>query len=113
MKKHEKMFKPIIHGEIPLKKRLIMAPMTRNRFTVDGLATELMATYYAQRACAGLIITGGIQPSIVGQGFMNTPGLHNEEQVESWKGVTQAVDQADGRIVEQLIHAGCIGHTAL
>ncbi len=108
-----KMFKPIVLGEIPLKNRLIMAPMTRNRSTVDGLATELMATYYAQRTCAGLIITEGIQPSIVGQGFMNTPGLHDEKQVDSWKQVTQAVHQAGGRIVAQLMHSGRIGHPAL
>ena len=61
-----------------------MAPMTRSRATAEGaLATPLMAEYYAQRAGAGLIITEGIQPSAVGQGYTNTPGLHSAEQVEA------------------------------
>jgi N-ethylmaleimide reductase len=108
-----KMFDTITLGDISLKNRLIMAPMSRNRATVDGKATELMATYYAQRASAGLIISEGIQPSIVGQGFMNSPGLHSEKQVDSWKQVTQAVHKTGGRIVAQLMHSGRIGHPAL
>ncbi|MCP2006812.1 alkene reductase [Duganella violaceipulchra] len=109
----KKMFEPISLGDIALANRFVMAPMTRNRATEAGLATELMATYYAQRASAGLIISEGIQPSQVGQGFSGTPGLHTPEQVESWKMVTGAVHQAGGRIVAQLMHAGRIGHPAL
>ena len=90
-----------------------MAPMTRSRATAEGaLATPLMAEYYAQRAGAGLIITEGIQPSAVGQGYTNTPGLHSAEQVEAWKQVTTAVHEAGGVIFAQLMHAGRIGHRA-
>ena len=67
-----------------LQNRIVMAPMTRSRAGNPGaLATDLMAKYYAQRASAGLIITEGTQPSIVGQGYPSTPGLHSAEQVES------------------------------
>lgn len=97
-----------------LKNRIAMAPMTRSRAgNPGGLATELMAIYYAQRASAGLIITEGTQPSVVGQGYPNTPGLHSAEQVESWKKVTSAVHEKGGVIFAQLMHTGRIGHKDL
>ncbi|GAA0247166.1 alkene reductase [Cryptosporangium japonicum] len=97
-----------------LANRIAMAPMTRNRATGPGATpTELMATYYAQRAGAGLIVTEGIQPSGVGQGYLNTPGLHSDEQVAAWRTVTDAVHARGGVIFAQLMHAGRIGHPAL
>jgi len=75
-----------------------------------GTATDLVAEYYAQRASAGLIVTEGIQPSVVGQGYPGTPGLHSAEQVASWRKVTDAVHAAGGRIFAQLMHSGRIGH---
>ncbi|MCQ0025020.1 alkene reductase [Streptomyces somaliensis DSM 40738] len=107
------LFEPVTFGKIPLANRLVMAPMTRNRAEPRGNATELMAEYYAQRASAGLVITEGVQPSRVGQGFLDTPGLHDPEQVESWRAVTDAVHDGGGRIVAQLMHAGRIGHPSL
>ncbi|WP_328746990.1 alkene reductase [Streptomyces sp. NBC_00285] len=107
------LFDSVTFGKITLDNRLVMAPMTRNRAKPCGGATELMAEYYAQRASAGLIITEGTQPSQVGQGFLNTPGLHHPEQVKSWRTVTDAVHAAGGRIVVQLMHSGRIGHPAL
>ncbi|WP_233520545.1 alkene reductase [Flocculibacter collagenilyticus] len=107
------MFDAIKLGDMKLQNRIIMAPMSRNRATTEGLATPLMATYYAQRADAGLIISEGIQPSQQGQGFMNSPGLHSEAQVESWKQVTAAVHAKGGKIIAQLMHAGRIGHPSL
>lgn len=108
------LFDPASLGKIALDNRMVMAPMSRNRATVeDGLATELMATYYAQRASAGLIVSEGIQPNAVGQGFAQSPGLHSAEQVASWRPVTDAVHRAGGRIVAQLMHSGRIGHPAL
>lgn len=109
----EKLFEPVTLGKLSLSNRLVMAPMSRNRATPEGLATELMATYYGQRAGAGLIISEGVQPSVVGQGFMNSPGLYSQEQTESWKQVTSAVHRAGGLIVAQLMHAGRIGHPSL
>jgi N-ethylmaleimide reductase len=72
-----------------------------------------MATYYAQRAGAGLIITEGTQPSPIGQGYLNTPGLHTAEQAEAWKPVTTAVHERGGLIFAQLMHTGRIGHPSL
>ena len=96
-----------------LNNRVVMAPMTRSRAGQGGVATDLMATYYAQRAGAGLIISEGTQPSAVGQGYPSTPGLHSTEQVESWKQVTRAVHAAGGTIFAQLMHAGRISHKDL
>ncbi|SDT01648.1 alkene reductase [Actinoplanes derwentensis] len=94
-----------------LANRIAMAPMTRSRAYGPGAtATELMATYYAQRAGAGLIITEGTQPSPAGQGYTSTPGLHTAEQVQAWRTVTDAVHAAGGVIFAQLMHTGRIGH---
>ncbi|MFC3033697.1 alkene reductase [Pseudoalteromonas fenneropenaei] len=108
-----KLFQPVSYGNIISSNRFVMAPMSRNRATEDGCATAMMATYYGQRASAGLIISEGIQPNQVGQGFMNSPGLHNPAQAQSWRRVTQAVHHQGGKIVAQLMHAGRIGHPSL
>src|SRR5690606_27292803 len=88
---------------------IVMAPMTRSR-AFGTKATSDMAEYYSQRAGAGLIVTEGIQPSAVGQGYPATPGLHSAEQVDSWRQVTDAVHANGGRIVAQLMHTGRISH---
>ena len=93
-----------------LRNRVVMAPMTRSRaYGPDASPTALNATYYAQRAGAGLVITEGVQPSIVGQGYPDTPGLHSPAQVSAWRAVTDAVHAAGGVIFAQLMHAGRIG----
>ncbi|MET7329773.1 alkene reductase [Nonomuraea sp. NPDC005650] len=97
-----------------LANRIVMAPMTRSRAYGPGAgATDLMATYYAQRAGAGLIVTEGTQPSVVGQGYPDTPGLHSGDQVAAWRQVTDAVHDAGGVIFAQLMHTGRIGHPSL
>ncbi|MBL7254074.1 alkene reductase [Paractinoplanes lichenicola] len=97
-----------------LANRIAMAPMTRSRAYGPGLSpTELTAEYYAQRAGAGLIITEGTQPSVAGQGYTSTPGLHSAEQVAGWRRVTDAVHARGGVIFAQLMHAGRIGHPSL
>ncbi|MEV7181667.1 alkene reductase [Kitasatospora sp. NPDC093679] len=107
-------FDPIVLGGRRLASRLVMAPMTRSRAYGPGAEpTELMATYYAQRAGAGLIVTEGIQPSPVGQGYPDTPGLHTAGQVQAWRRVTDAVHREGGVIFAQLMHTGRIGHPAL
>lgn len=105
-------FSPVTVGGVELANRLVMAPMTRNRAD-GGLVTELTAEYYAQRASAGLIITEGTQPSVIGQGYPFTPGLHSPEQTAAWRKVTEAVHAAGGKIVVQLMHTGRIGHPVL
>ncbi|MGA6226049.1 alkene reductase [Streptomyces umbrinus] len=97
-------------GELTLPNRVVMAPMTRVRAAAGGLATPSMATYYAQRATAGLIVTEGVQPSLIGQSNPGTPGLHTEEQQTSWQPVTDAVHANGGRIFAQLMHGGRVSH---
>ncbi|MFE0699775.1 alkene reductase [Streptomyces sp. NPDC058872] len=107
-------FDPIVLGGRRLSSRIVMAPMTRSRaFGPGAEPTDLMATYYAQRAGAGLIVTEGVQPSPVGQGYPDTPGLHAPEQVTAWRRVTDAVHREGGVIFAQLMHTGRIGHPSL
>ncbi len=107
------LFAPFQLGPYLLTNRLVMAPLTRNRAGAGEAPTELAATYYGQRATAGLIISEGTQPSAVGQGYPHTPGLHTDEQVAGWRLVADAVHAEGGRIVAQLMHAGRIGHEAI
>lgn len=107
------LFSPISLGHMDLDNRLVMAPMTRNRASADGVPTDSMVTYYAQRASAGLIVTEGAQPSAVGQGYPHTPGIHTAEQAAAWQRVTDAVHARGGRIVLQLMHAGRISHPSV
>ncbi|MGX7824661.1 alkene reductase [Actinokineospora sp. 24-640] len=107
-------FDPIDLAGLPLANRIAMAPMTRSRAYGPGASpTPLMAEYYAQRASAGLIITEGTQPSVLGQGYSNTPGLHSAEQADAWRAVTDAVHAAGGTIFAQLMHTGRIGHPSV
>ncbi|MER7465353.1 alkene reductase [Streptomyces sp. NPDC097981] len=107
-------FDPIVLGGKRLASRVAMAPMTRSRaFGPGAESTELMAEYYAQRAGAGLIVTEGNQPSAVGQGYPDTPGLHTPGQVAAWRRVTDAVHREGGVIFAQLMHTGRIGHPSL
>jgi N-ethylmaleimide reductase len=104
------LFDPVRVGKLFLANRVVMAPMTRSRAGTGGVPTSLAAEYYAQRAGAGLVITEGTQPSTIGQGYFDTPGIHSDEQLEGWRAVADAVHTAGGRIFVQLMHAGRIGH---
>ncbi|MEL4307869.1 alkene reductase [Joostella sp. CR20] len=98
-------------GNITLKNRVVMAPMTRSRANnPENTATDLIAQYYEQRASAGLIISEGTQVSTEAVGYINTPGMYTETQVEGWKKVTKAVHQKDGKIFAQLWHVGRMSH---
>ncbi|WP_026417026.1 alkene reductase [Actinomadura oligospora] len=109
----DEFFTPVTVGGLELRNRLVMAPMTRSRAADAGRVTEMTVEYYAQRAAAGLIITEGTQPSVMGQGYVSTPGLHDEDQVAAWRAVTGAVHDGGGRIFAQLMHSGRIGHPYL
>lgn len=101
-------------GNIHLKNRMVMAPMTRSRSANEGnVATELTATYYEQRASAGLIITEGTFVSKKAVGFINVPGIYSEAQTEGWKLVTTAVHNKGGKIFAQLWHTGRLSHPDL
>jgi len=99
-------FDPVTLGDIKLANRIVMAPMTRSRAAPGGLPDDLHVTYYGQRATAGLIITEGTQPSLSGQGYCRTPGIHDVTQVAAWRRVTQAVHEEGGAIVLQIMHVG-------
>ena len=100
------LFSSLRLGELTLPNRVIMAPLTRSRAGVERLPNALMAEYYAQRACAGLIITEATVVSPQGIGYADTPGIWSAEQVAGWKLTTSAVHAAGGRIFLQLWHVG-------
>jgi N-ethylmaleimide reductase len=97
-------------GELELANRMVMAPMTRSRAVEGNVPNPLAATYYAQRASAGLIVTEASQVSPQGVGYIQTPGIYSAEQVAGWKTITKAVHQAGGIIFAQLWHVGRISH---
>jgi N-ethylmaleimide reductase len=90
-----------------------MAPLTRNRASPGYRPNALMARYYSQRAGSGLIITEGTPIAPMAHGYLDTPGLHDDAQVQGWREVTAAVHAAGGRIVAQIWHVGRISHTSL
>lgn len=104
-----KLFSKAKLGNLELKNAFVMAPMTRCR-AIDNTPNDLMATYYSQRAGAGLIITEGTAPSPNGLGYARIPGLFSDAQVEGWKKITSAVHAKGSKIFAQLMHVGRIGH---
>jgi len=109
-----KLFTPLRLGDLELRNRVVMAPLTRNRANRDDDAPNaLNVEYYRQRAGAGLIITEATQISQQGQGYIWTPGIYREAQIAGWKAVTDAVHQAGGRIFAQLWHVGRVSHVSL
>ena len=104
---------PVQLGPYTLRNRSVMAPMTRSRAGQGNVPGELAATYYAQRAGAGLIVTEGSQVSEQGVGYPNTPGIHTDAQVQGWRRVTDAVHARDGRIFLQLWHVGRASHPSM
>jgi len=104
------LFDPIAVGAVLCPNRVFMAPLTRGRATRDHVPTDIMATYYAQRASAGLIISEATGISREGLGWPFAPGIWNIEQMEAWKPVTEAVHEAGGRIFCQLWHMGRVVH---
>ncbi|MCX6168426.1 MAG: alkene reductase [Ignavibacteriales bacterium] len=109
--KNAKLFSPYKLGNIELKNRIVMAPMTRSR-AIGNIPNKLMSEYYGQRAGAGLIITEGTSPSPNGLGYSRIPGIYSETQVEGWKKTTDAVHSKSGKIFLQLMHTGRISHQA-
>ena len=102
------LFQPLIAGDLQLRNRLVLAPLTRARAGVERIPNALMQDYYVQRASAGLILTEAtaITPSAVG--YADTPGIWSDEQIAGWKKITDAVHAEGGLIVMQLWHVGRI-----
>ena len=108
------LMQPFRLGDLALPNRVVMAPLTRNRATHGSdVPSDLAATYYRQRSSAGLIVSEGTQVSRQGQGYVWTPGLYSEAQVEGWRRATDAVHEAGGRIFAQLWHVGRVSHVSL
>ena len=104
-----KLFSSYKLGNIELKNRIVMAPMTRSR-AIDNIPNDLMAEYYSMRADAGLLITEGTAPSANGLGYARIPGIYNQAQIDGWKKVTDAVHAKGGKIFIQLMHTGRVSH---
>jgi N-ethylmaleimide reductase len=107
------LFTSVRIGRHTLRNRLVMAPMTRSRADDAGVPGDLVATYYAQRADAGLIITEGVYPTAMGKGYVRTPGIETDAQVAAWKRVTAEVHARGGHIFMQLMHCGRVSHPSL
>ena len=108
------LFEPLKLGRYRLRHRILMAPLTRSRARQTGnVPTSLMACYYAQRASAALIISEATQVSMQGQGYAWTPGIHNRDQIEGWRVITEAVHALGGLMFLQMWHVGRISHPAL
>ncbi len=99
-------------GDLTLKNRVAMAPMTRARAGVERLPNALMAQYYAQRASAGLIITEATVVSEQGIGWPNTPGIYSPEQSDAWQPVVDAIHDQASAVFMQLWHCGRASHSS-
>jgi 2,4-dienoyl-CoA reductase-like NADH-dependent reductase (Old Yellow Enzyme family) len=102
------LFDPLTAGELKLRNRILMSPLTRCRAVDRRIPNELMLEYYTQRASAGMILTEATAVTPMGVGYPNTPGIWNDEQVEAWSRITRAVHDRGGVIVCQLWHVGRI-----
>lgn len=102
------LFDPLRVGNINLVNRIVMGPMTRSRADDEGIQPSYAAAYYGQRASAGLIVTEATNISPMAKGYVRTPGIYTDAQIESWRRVTEAVHASGGRIFMQLFHTGRI-----
>lgn len=111
-----RLFQPTRIGDIEVANRIVMAPLTRSRADEakgDIPGSAMNVDYYRQRSGAGLIISEGTQVSPVGKGYMATPGIYSDAQVDGWKPITQAVHDAGSKIIAQIWHVGRITHPDL
>lgn len=103
---NDPLFESTQMGDLFLRNRIVMAPMTRDRADSGDVPGDIMVEYYRQRAGAGLIVTEGTQPSPTGKGYWRTPGIHSNAQIEGWRRVADAVHGEGGAIVLQIMHCG-------
>jgi N-ethylmaleimide reductase len=103
-----RLFDPLRIGNLELDNRIVMAPMTRSRANDEGIQSPVAAEYYGQRASAGLIITEATNISPMAKGYVRTPGIYTDEQIESWRPISEAVHARGGKIFLQVFHTGRI-----
>jgi N-ethylmaleimide reductase len=103
-----KMFEKIKVGGTEMKNRIVMAPLTRSRADDEGIPADYAVEYYRQRSGAGLIITEATNVSPMAKGYIKTPGIYTQEQIDSWLPVSKAVHANGGKIFMQLFHTGRI-----
>ncbi len=109
----KKLLQPITLGNLTLNNRIIMAPLTRCRALEGHIPSPMMATHYAQRASAGLLIAEATMAMENASAFWMEPGIYSPAQIEGWKNVTDAVHHAGGKIVLQIWHGGRACHPLL
>ncbi len=107
------LFESAVFGALPLSNRVVMAPLTRTRADDDGVPTETMVEYYRQRAGQGLIISEGTWPAAEGKSYSGQPGIVTPAQIDGWRPIADAVHEAGGTIVMQLMHGGRVSHPAI
>ncbi len=100
------LFQPLTAGALRLPNRILMAPLTRARAEAGHTPGALMATYYAQRASAGLIIAEATMAMAGYSAFWNEPGIYSDAQITGWKQVTDAVHAA-GFITDRIDRRTC------
>ena len=108
----QSLFQPFALGDLTLRNRIVLAPMTRARSGADRLANSINAKYYAQRSSAGLIVTEGTTISEEANGWGESPGIYTDKMAEAWKPVVEAVHQKQGVIFLQLWHCGRASHSS-
>ncbi len=111
--KNINLLSPVRVGAYELRNRMVMSPLTRSRAGKGLAPTEMNATYYRQRAAAGLIVTEATFITPQGIGYPFTPGIGTPAQIEGWRRVTQAVHAEGGKIFLQLWHVGRISHPSM
>ncbi len=109
----QNLFTPYTLGSLTLANRIVLAPLTRNRAGQGLVPSEFAATYYSQRASAGLLISEATQISRQGQGYQDTPGIYTQAQIDGWRKVTAAVHEQGAKIFLQLWHVGRVSHVDL
>ena len=111
MPRLENLFRPLTIGQLTLRNRIVLAPMTRSRAGAERIPNATIAKYYEQRSSAGLLITEAVTISEQGNGQWGTPGIYTDAMTEGWKHVTDAVHKRGGLIFLQLWHMGRSSHT--
>ncbi|MBE7437167.1 MAG: NADPH-dependent 2,4-dienoyl-CoA reductase [Spirochaetales bacterium] len=103
--KYPHLFSPLDLGFTTLQNRILMGSMHTNLEDLPG-GYDRMARFYAERATAGLIVSGGIAPNRAGRVSATGSILETAEEARRHQVVTRAVHEAGGKIALQILHTG-------